>query len=173
MNDGSTSNQPAALPLAGFREQPAAMGSRLPATFTGSENQAAMPERLGLVRAGQGRLIVDQVLPLSEAARGARVSGPSRHPGESAVDPSGSGSRTARQFRFIACRFDAAGMFLKQPQACEGKAKQGEVMIRLVLWQQGPVQGTVVDLALGISLDAVCCADAYCAVDRAAASCLL
>jgi NADPH:quinone reductase-like Zn-dependent oxidoreductase len=40
----------------------------LPATFPRSDNQAAMAEILDLLMANKVRLIVDQVLPLSEAA---------------------------------------------------------------------------------------------------------
>lgn len=69
VNYGNASNQPASLPLASFREQRAAMGFSLPATFPGYDNQAAMAEVLDLIRAGKVRLIVDQVLPLSEAAK--------------------------------------------------------------------------------------------------------
>ena len=68
VNYGNASNQPASLPLSGFREQRAAMGFSLPATFPRSDNQAAMAEILDLLMANKARLIVDQVLPLSEAA---------------------------------------------------------------------------------------------------------
>jgi NADPH:quinone reductase-like Zn-dependent oxidoreductase len=44
------------------------MGFSLPATFPRSDNQAAMAELLDLLMANKIRLIVDQVLPLSEAA---------------------------------------------------------------------------------------------------------
>jgi len=44
------------------------MGFSLPATFPRSDNQAAMAESLDLLTANKVRLIVDQVLPLSEAA---------------------------------------------------------------------------------------------------------
>ena len=44
------------------------MGFSLPATFPHSDNQAAMAESLDLLTANKVRLIVDQVLPLSEAA---------------------------------------------------------------------------------------------------------
>jgi NADPH2:quinone reductase len=68
VNYGNTSNQPASLPLTSFREQRTAMGFSLPATFPRSDNQAAMAELLDLLMANKIRLIVDQVLPLSEAA---------------------------------------------------------------------------------------------------------
>jgi NADPH2:quinone reductase len=68
VNYGNASNQPASLPLASFREQRAAMGFSLPATFPRSDNQAAMAEILDLLMTNKVRLIVDQVLPLSEAA---------------------------------------------------------------------------------------------------------
>jgi NADPH2:quinone reductase len=68
VNYGNASNQPASLPLSSLREQRAAMGFSLPATFPRSDNQAAMAEILDLLMANKVRLIVDQVLPLSEAA---------------------------------------------------------------------------------------------------------
>ena len=68
VNYGNASNQPASLPLSSFREQRAAMGFSLPATFPHADNQAAMAEILDLLMANKVRLIVDQVLPLSEAA---------------------------------------------------------------------------------------------------------
>ena len=68
VNYGNASNQPASLPLSSFREQRAAMGFSLPATFPRSDNQAAMAEILDLIMTNRVRLIVDQVLPLSEAA---------------------------------------------------------------------------------------------------------
>jgi NADPH2:quinone reductase len=69
VNYGNASNQPAALPLPSFREQRAAMGFSLPAMSPRSDNQAPMAEILDLIMAGKVRLVVDQVLPLSEAAK--------------------------------------------------------------------------------------------------------
>ena len=48
VNYGNASNEPASLPLSSFREQRAAMGFSLPATFPRSDNQAAMTEILDL-----------------------------------------------------------------------------------------------------------------------------
>jgi NADPH:quinone reductase len=69
VNYGNASNKPAALPLAAFRENRAAMGFSLTANVPGRDNQAAMAEILGLIIDKKVRLIVDQVLPLSEAAK--------------------------------------------------------------------------------------------------------
>jgi NADPH:quinone reductase-like Zn-dependent oxidoreductase len=46
------------------------MGFSLPATFPTWDNQGAMAELLELAATGKIRLIVDRVLPLSEAAHG-------------------------------------------------------------------------------------------------------
>jgi hypothetical protein len=69
VNYGKASNQPASLRLASFREQRAAMGFSLPAMPPRADNQAAMAEILDFILAGKVRLSVDQVLPLSEAAK--------------------------------------------------------------------------------------------------------
>jgi len=69
INYGNASNQPATLPLSSFREQRAAMGFGLPSMSPRYDNQAAMTEILDLITAGKVRLIVDQVLPLSEATK--------------------------------------------------------------------------------------------------------
>jgi NADPH2:quinone reductase len=69
VNYGNASNQQVSLPLSSFREQRAAMGFSLPSTFPRLDNQAAMAEILDLIMARKVRLIVDQVLPLSEAAK--------------------------------------------------------------------------------------------------------
>jgi NADPH2:quinone reductase len=69
VNYGNASNTPAALPLASFRENRAAMGFSLTANVPGRDNQAAMGELLGLIMDKKVRLIVDHVLPLSEAAK--------------------------------------------------------------------------------------------------------
>jgi NADPH2:quinone reductase len=69
VNYGNASNTPASLPLAAFRENRAAMGFSLTANVPGRDNQAAMTEILGLMMDNKVRLIVDQVLPLSEAAK--------------------------------------------------------------------------------------------------------
>ena len=69
VNYGNASNEPGlSPPLSSFREQRAAMGFSLPATFPRADNQAAMAEISDLLMANKVRLIVDQVLPLSEAA---------------------------------------------------------------------------------------------------------
>ncbi len=73
VNYGNASNQPASLPLSSFREQRAAMGFSLPATFPRSDNQAAMAEILDLLMANKVRLIVDQVLPTVRSGRGPRA----------------------------------------------------------------------------------------------------
>jgi NADPH:quinone reductase-like Zn-dependent oxidoreductase len=46
------------------------MGFSLPATFPTWDNQGAMAELLELAATGKIRLIVDRVLPFSEAAHG-------------------------------------------------------------------------------------------------------
>jgi NADPH2:quinone reductase len=69
VNYGNASNTPASLPLASFRDNRAAMGFSLTANVPGRDNQAAMGELLGLILDKKVRLIVDQVLPLSEAAK--------------------------------------------------------------------------------------------------------
>jgi NADPH:quinone reductase len=69
VNYGNASNQPVSLPLSSLREQRAAMGFSLPSTFPRLDNQAAMAEILELILAQKVRLVVDQVLPLSEAAK--------------------------------------------------------------------------------------------------------
>jgi NADPH2:quinone reductase len=69
VNYGNASNQQVSLPLSSFREQRAAMGFSLPSTFPRLDNQAAMAEILDLITANKVRLIVDQVLPLAEAAK--------------------------------------------------------------------------------------------------------
>ncbi|ETW99036.1 MAG: hypothetical protein ETSY1_16515 [Candidatus Entotheonella factor] len=68
VNYGNASNVPASLPLSAFRDNRAAMGFSLPATFPTWDNPGAMKELLALVAEGKLRLIVDRVLPLSEAA---------------------------------------------------------------------------------------------------------
>lgn len=65
---GNASNTPAALPLSSFSNNRAAMGFSLPLTFPSWDNQGAMAEMLALIARQQLRLVVDQVLPLSEAA---------------------------------------------------------------------------------------------------------
>jgi NADPH2:quinone reductase len=69
VNYGNASNTPASLPLSSLRENRAAMGFALSANVPGRDNQAAMAELLGLIMDKKVRLIVDQVLPLSEAAK--------------------------------------------------------------------------------------------------------
>lgn len=69
VNYGNASNKPASLPLSSFRENRAAMGFSLTAPVPGRDNQAAMAELLGLIMEGKVRLVVDRVLPLSEAAK--------------------------------------------------------------------------------------------------------
>jgi NADPH2:quinone reductase len=69
VNYGNASNQPVSLPLSSLRDQRAAMGFSLPSTFPRLDNQAAMAEILELILAQKVRLVVDQVLPLSEAAK--------------------------------------------------------------------------------------------------------
>jgi NADPH2:quinone reductase len=68
VNYGNASNTPATLPLSAFRDNRAAMGFSLPATFPTWDNQDAMAELLGLIAEGKLRLVVDRELPLSEAA---------------------------------------------------------------------------------------------------------
>jgi len=70
VNYGNASNTPASLPISAFRENRAAMGFGLPATFPQMDNKGYMAELLGLVAQGKIRFIVDRVLPLSDAAAG-------------------------------------------------------------------------------------------------------
>jgi len=69
VNYGNASNTPASLPVSSLRENRAAMGFALSATVPGRDNQAAMAELLTLIIDEKVRLIVDHVLPLSEAAK--------------------------------------------------------------------------------------------------------
>jgi NADPH2:quinone reductase len=69
VNYGNASNTPAALPLSSLRENRAAMGFSLTANVPGRDNQAAMAELLSLIMDKKVRLVVDQVLPLSEATK--------------------------------------------------------------------------------------------------------
>lgn len=69
VNYGNASNKPASLPLVSFRENRAGMGFSLTANVPGRDNQAAMAEILGLIVDKKVRLVVDQVLLLSEAAK--------------------------------------------------------------------------------------------------------
>jgi NADPH2:quinone reductase len=69
VNYGNASNTPASLPVSSLRENRAAMGFSLTANVPGRDNHAAMAEILGLIVDKKVRLIVDQVLPLSEAAK--------------------------------------------------------------------------------------------------------
>ena len=69
VNYGNASNEPASLPVSSLRENRVAMGFSLTANVPGRDNQAAMAEILGLIMDKKLRLIVDQVLPLSEAAK--------------------------------------------------------------------------------------------------------
>jgi NADPH2:quinone reductase len=69
VNYGNASNTSASLPLSSLGENRAAMGFALSANVPGWDNQAAMAELLGLIMDKKVRLIVDQVLPLSEAAK--------------------------------------------------------------------------------------------------------
>ena len=68
INYGNASNQSVELPLASFREQRMAVGFGLPSMAPRYDNQAPMAEMLDLMTAGKLRLVVDRVLPLSEAA---------------------------------------------------------------------------------------------------------
>jgi NADPH:quinone reductase len=69
VNYGNASNTPASVPLSSLRENRAAMGFALSANVPGRDNQSAMAELLSLIVDKKVRLIVDQVLPLSEAAK--------------------------------------------------------------------------------------------------------
>jgi NADPH2:quinone reductase len=69
VNYGNASNRPASLSLSSMRENRAAMGFSLSASSPGRDNQAAMAELLALIADKKVRLIVDQVLPLAEAAK--------------------------------------------------------------------------------------------------------
>ena len=68
INYGNASNQSVELPLASFREQRMAVGFGLPSMAPRYDNQAPMADMLDLMTAGKLRLVVDRVLPLSEAA---------------------------------------------------------------------------------------------------------
>ncbi len=70
VNYGNASNRPASLPLGDFREGRWATGFSLVATFPTWDNPAAMAEVLDLMSSGRVKMIVDQVLPLEEAAKG-------------------------------------------------------------------------------------------------------
>jgi len=69
VNYGNASNTPASVALSSLRENRAAMGFALSANVPGRDNQSAMAELLSLIMDKKVRLIVDQVLPLSEAAK--------------------------------------------------------------------------------------------------------
>jgi NADPH:quinone reductase len=69
VNYGNASNTPASVPLSSLRENRAAMGFALSANVPGRDNQSAMAELLSLIMDKKVRLIVDQVLPLSEVAK--------------------------------------------------------------------------------------------------------
>jgi len=69
VNYGNASNTPASVPLSSLRENRAAMGFALSANVPGRDNQSAMAELLRLIMDKKVRLIVDQVLPLSEVAK--------------------------------------------------------------------------------------------------------
>jgi NADPH:quinone reductase len=68
VNYGNASNSPVALPLSSFRDNRSARGFSLPGTFPDWDNQGAMAELLRLVADHKLRLVIDRVLPLSEAA---------------------------------------------------------------------------------------------------------
>lgn len=68
VNYGNASNTPASLPLSSFRENRTARGFSL-TTWPPEENQGPMAEMLDLIVGNKVRIIVDQVLPLSEAAK--------------------------------------------------------------------------------------------------------
>lgn len=68
VNYGNASNTPASLPLTSLRENRAAMGFSLTASVPGRDNQAAMAEMGKLILDKKVSLVVDQVLPLAEAA---------------------------------------------------------------------------------------------------------
>ena len=70
VNYGNASNQPASLPMADFREGRWATGFSLVATFPTWDNPGAMADVMGMMRDGKIKMIVDQVLPMSEAAKG-------------------------------------------------------------------------------------------------------
>ena len=70
VNYGNASNRPASLPLGDFREGRWATGFSLVATFPTWDNPGAMSEVLDLMQSGRVKMIVDQVLPLEEAAKG-------------------------------------------------------------------------------------------------------
>ena len=69
VNYGNASNTPASLPVSSLRENRGARGFSLTATSPRWDNQKAMAELAGLILDNKVRLIVDQVLPLAEAAK--------------------------------------------------------------------------------------------------------
>ena len=69
VNYGNASNTPASLPVSSLRENRAARGFSLTATSPRWDNQKAMAELATLILDNEVRLIVDQVLPLAEAAK--------------------------------------------------------------------------------------------------------
>jgi NADPH2:quinone reductase len=69
VNYGNASNTPASVALSSLRENRAARGFALSANVPGRDNQSAMAELLSLIMDKKVRLIVDQFLPLSEAAK--------------------------------------------------------------------------------------------------------
>jgi NADPH2:quinone reductase len=76
VNYGNASNTAASLPMADFREGRWATGFSLVATFPTWDNPSAMAEVMGLMKDGKIKMIVDHVLPMSEAAKGhAHLSG--------------------------------------------------------------------------------------------------
>ena len=70
VNYGNASNQPASLPIGDFREGRWATGFSLVATFPTWDNAGPMAEVMGMMRDGKIKMIIDQVLPMSEAAKG-------------------------------------------------------------------------------------------------------
>jgi NADPH2:quinone reductase len=69
VNYGNASNTPAAVPLSSLRDNRGVRGFGLPGMFPHGNNQEAMAELLRLVAEHKLELIVDRVLPLSEAAQ--------------------------------------------------------------------------------------------------------
>jgi NADPH:quinone reductase-like Zn-dependent oxidoreductase len=69
VNYGSTSNTPASVSLTSLRENRAVTGFTLSADVPGRNNQSAMAELQSLIMDKKERLIVDRVLPLSEAVQ--------------------------------------------------------------------------------------------------------
>ena len=67
---GNASNQPASLPLTGFRDNRSVSGFSLTVSTPNRDNQSAMADILGLIADKKVRLVVDQVLPMSEASKG-------------------------------------------------------------------------------------------------------